>query len=96
MGVGNGLTSGLVLTLAADAAPGEQRGQFLGAFRLWADSGTLAGPLLVSAVAAVAALVPAVLVIGAVAWSPAPPCSAGCRGRALPDRRASGRDSVRR
>ena len=66
MGIGNGLTSGLVLTIASDAAPPEQRGQFLGAFRLWSDSGTLAGPLLVSAVAAVAALVPAVVVMGGV------------------------------
>ena len=66
MGVGNGLTTGLVLTIASDAAPLEQRGQFLGAFRLWSDSGTLAGPLLVSVVAAVA-LVPAISVMGGVA-----------------------------
>lgn len=66
MGVGNGLTTGLVLTLAADAAPAEQRGQFLGAFRLWADMGSLTGPLLVSAVSAAVALVPAVLMMGGV------------------------------
>ena len=66
MGVGNGLTTGLVLTLAADAAPAAQRGQFLGAFRLWADMGSLTGPLLVSAVSAAVALVPAVLVMGGV------------------------------
>jgi len=66
MGVGNGLTTGLVLTIASDAAPVEQRGQFLGAFRLWSDTGTLAGPLLVSAVTAAAALVPAVAVTGGV------------------------------
>jgi len=66
MGVGNGLTTGLVLTIASDAAPVEQRGQFLGAFRLWSDTGTLAGPLLVSAVTAAAALAPAVAVTGGV------------------------------
>jgi MFS family permease len=66
MGIGNGLTSGLVLTIAADAAPADQRGQFLGAFRLWSDSGTLVGPLLVSAVAATIALVPAIIVTGGV------------------------------
>ena len=66
MGIGNGLTTGLVLTLAADAAPAEQRGQFLGAFRLWADTGTLTGPLVVSAVAAAVGLVPAVVVVGGV------------------------------
>ena len=67
MGIGNGLTTGLVLTLSSDAAPADRRGEFLGAFRLWADTGTLAGPLLVSAVAAAAALVPAVVVMGGVA-----------------------------
>ena len=71
MGIGNGLTTGLVLTLASDAAPPERRGEFLGAFRLWADTGTLAGPLLVSAVAAAAALIPAVVVTGGVALAAA-------------------------
>lgn len=67
MGVGNGLTTGLVLTIASDAAPEAQRGQFLGAFRLCADGGTLAGPLLISGVAAAAALVPAIVAVGGVA-----------------------------
>ena len=51
---------------ACPSAPAEHRGEFLGAFRLWADSGTLAGPLVVSVVAAATALVPAVLVMGGV------------------------------
>jgi MFS family permease len=87
MGIGNGLTSGLVLTIAADSAPAAQRGQFLGAFRLWSDSGTLAGPLLVSAVAALTALVPAVLVMGAVGLG-----AAGAMLRWVPRRRTGPTD----
>lgn len=61
---GNGLGSGIVMTLGADAAPGEGRAQFLGAWRLCGDVGNTGGPLLVSAVAAVAPLATACLVVG--------------------------------
>ena len=66
MGLGNGMGSGLVMTLGADASPVVGRMQFLGAWRLCADAGNAAGPLAVSAVAAVAALGPAIVVMGAV------------------------------
>ncbi len=66
MGLGNGIGSGIVMTLGADASPDVGRAQFLGAWRLCADAGNAAGPLAVSAVTAAWALGPAVLVMGGV------------------------------
>ena len=63
---GNGLGSGIVMTLGADAAPTDGRPQFLGAWRLCGDIGNSGGPLVVSAVAAVAPLATASLVVGAL------------------------------
>jgi MFS family permease len=62
--VGNGLGSGIVMTLGADLAPALGRSQFLGGWRLCGDLGTSGGPLLVGAVASVAPLTTACLVIG--------------------------------
>lgn len=62
--LGNGLGSGIVMTLGADTAPPVGRAQFLGGWRLCGDLGNTGGPLLVSAVAAVAPLAAACLVIG--------------------------------
>jgi MFS family permease len=64
--VGNGLGSGIVMTLGADAAPVLGRGQFLGAWRLCGDIGLSGGPLVVSAAAAVAPLAVACLIVGAL------------------------------
>ncbi|WP_232678646.1 MFS transporter [Nocardioides sp. R-C-SC26] len=64
--VGNGLGSGVVMTLGADSAPALGRAQFLGGWRLLADLGNAIGPLLVSAVAAVAPLAAALVVVGAI------------------------------
>lgn len=61
---GNGLGSGIVMTLGADAAPDEGRPQFLGAWRLCGDIGNTGGPLLVGAIAATAPLATACLVVG--------------------------------
>ena len=66
MGFGNGIGSGLVMTLGADAAPAVGRSQFLGAWRLCGDAGGAGGPLLVSAVSSVASLAPAVVLMGGV------------------------------
>jgi MFS family permease len=62
--IGNGLGSGIVMTLGADSAPEVGRAQFLGGWRLCGDIGNSGGPLLVSAVAAAAPLAAACLVIG--------------------------------
>ena len=62
--VGNGLGSGIVMTLGADTAPRRGRSQYLGGWRLCGDVRNSGGPLLVSAVASVAPLATACLVVG--------------------------------
>jgi MFS family permease len=56
LGVGNGLSSGILLTLGADVAPRADPAPFLGSWRMFTDAGGAAAPLLVSAVAAVSTL----------------------------------------
>ena len=68
IGVGNGLGSGIVMTLGADAAPIVGRAQFLGAWRLCGDIGLSGGPLAVSAFAAAAPLATACLAIGGLGF----------------------------
>lgn len=68
MGLGNGISSGVVLTLGADAAPVEGRSQFLGGWRLCADLGNALGPLAIGAISAVATLGLATIVMGAITW----------------------------
>ncbi len=48
IGLGNGLGTGILLALGADFAPADRRGEFLGVWRLTADAGTSAGPLVAS------------------------------------------------
>ena len=67
MALGNGIGSGIVMTLGADAAPPDARPQFLGGWRLFVDSGIAGGPLLVSAITVVAPLAAACVVLGGVA-----------------------------
>ncbi len=67
LGVGNGMGAGVVMTLGADVSPVRGRAQFLGIWRLFHDSGSAAGPLLLSGTAAAVALGPAVAVLGGVA-----------------------------
>jgi MFS family permease len=50
-GMGNGLGSGIVMTLGADLAPRVSTGEFLGLWHLVSDIGAVSGPLLVGAVA---------------------------------------------
>ncbi len=66
LGVGNGISAGIMLTLGADVAPVEGRAQFLGGWRLMADSGWALGPALISAIAAVASLGLAAVALGVV------------------------------
>lgn len=68
MGLGNGISSGVVLTLGADAAPVEGRAQFLGGWRLCSDLGNALGPLAIGAISAVATLGLATVVMGVVTW----------------------------
>ena len=65
LGVGNGLSSGILLTLGADVAPTSNPAPFLGSWRTLTDAGGAAAPLLVSAITAVASLPVAAAVMGA-------------------------------
>lgn len=56
LGLGNGMGSGIVMTLGADVAPPTQRSSFLGVWRLFQDTGEAAGPLLISAGTALGSL----------------------------------------
>jgi MFS family permease len=69
MGLGNGISSGIVLTLGADASPSLDRAQFLGGWRLCSDLGNAAGPLVISVVSALAALAAAAVTMGLVTWA---------------------------
>ncbi|MFC0628700.1 MFS transporter [Kribbella deserti] len=71
MGIGNGLGAGVIMTLGADASPPVGRAQFLGAFRLCADTGVAAGPFLIAAVTGLSGLGPAVVVMGLTGWGAA-------------------------
>lgn len=66
LGVGNGFGAGIVMTLGADYSPPDARPEFLGLWRSMSDAGMLTGPLLVSAVTAVAGLGVGVGVMAAV------------------------------
>ena len=46
LGVGNGLSTGLIMIIGLDLSPLGQRGQFLGVWRLIGDVGWASGPLL--------------------------------------------------
>lgn len=64
IGIGNGLSSGILMTLGSDLAPRESPGPFLGAYRTIAESGAAGAPLLLSAIAAAISLPAAVAAIG--------------------------------
>jgi MFS family permease len=64
---GNGLGSGIVMTLGADTAPEQGRAQYLGGWRLCGDIGVSGGPVLIGALAAVAPLAAASVVMGLLA-----------------------------
>ncbi len=64
LGVGNGLGSGILMTLGADVAPPGERSQFLGVWRLEIDIGNASGPLIISAGASLGSLAGGVIAIG--------------------------------
>lgn len=64
MATGNGLGSGIVMTLGADTAPAEGRAQYLGGFRLAGDIGTSGGPMLVTALSTLTPLATACVATG--------------------------------
>ncbi|MCC2034141.1 MFS transporter [Microbacterium allomyrinae] len=66
LGVGNGLSSGILLTLGADVAPKDDPAPFLGSWRTLTDAGGAIAPLLVSGITAVASLAIATGAVGAI------------------------------
>lgn len=71
IGFGNGISSGLVMTLGADFSPDNGRGHFLGLWRFIADAGSTGGPVLLSAVTAVASLGAGVTATGMLGFAAA-------------------------
>ena len=55
-GIGNGFGAGIVMTLGADFAPAERRGEFLGVWRFIGDAGNAGGPFAVSFIVGIASL----------------------------------------
>ncbi|KAA9110384.1 MFS transporter [Microbacterium rhizomatis] len=66
LGVGNGLSSGILLTLGADVAPRDNPAPFLGSWRTLSDAGGAAAPLLVAGLAAVSTLAIATGAMGVI------------------------------
>jgi MFS family permease len=66
LGLGNGLSSGILLTLGADVAPPADPAPFLGSWRTLTDAGGAIAPLLVSGITAVLSLPLAVGAMGVI------------------------------
>jgi MFS family permease len=66
MSFGNGIGSGIIQTVSADASPAVNRIQFLSILRVLSDTGGAAGPVVVSVVATVWTLGGGIVAIGAV------------------------------
>jgi len=64
LGFGNGVSSGLIMTIGADASPAEGRAQFLGIWRLLADMGSTGGPFVLSTLTALVSLSTGIGAIG--------------------------------
>ena len=65
IGFGNGLGAGAMLTLGADLAPEEYRGEFLGFWRFLGDAGGMGGPIVIGAVAEIFVLAQTTIFIAA-------------------------------
>lgn len=68
IGLGNGLGSGTMMTLGADLAPVEARGEFLGLWRFVGDLGNAGGPLVVGHIADIASLATAPLIVASIGF----------------------------
>lgn len=95
IGVGNGIGSGLIMTLGADHAPRHGRAYFLAVWRFLSDVGGSCGPALLSALVATASLAGGIAVTGALAmlaatllgvWIPAKKSAAATSVASAPPR----------
>jgi MFS family permease len=65
---GNGIGSGMMMTLGADHSPRDGRAHFLGLWRLMADVGASCGPVLLSLLAATLTLGAGIAATGVMAF----------------------------
>lgn len=71
IGFGNGISSGLIMTLGADHAPRAGRPHFLGVWRLMSEFGAACGPALLSLLTAVLSLGAGIAAVGLIAFAAA-------------------------
>ena len=69
IGFGNGIGSGMIMTLGADYSPVAGRAHFLGLWRLMSDIGSTGGPALLSAVTALVSLAAGIWCTGLTAFA---------------------------
>ncbi|MEV6625525.1 MFS transporter [Amycolatopsis sp. NPDC051106] len=87
MGFGNGIGSGIVMTLGADVSPKVGRPTHIGIWNELADIGTGVGPLILSAVTALAGLGAGIAASGLVGFA-----AAGALWKWIPRRHRAGAD----
>ena len=68
LGLSNGISAGVVMTLGSDASPAVGRTQFLAGWRLTTGIGGALGPVMISALAATASLSVAAIAVAALGW----------------------------
>ena len=83
IGFGNGIGSGLIMTLGADHSPRHGRAHFLGVWRLMSDIGSSCGPALLSFLAGSLSLAAGIAATGLIAL-----VAAGTLAYWIPSRRA--------
>ncbi|HEX4233885.1 MAG TPA: MFS transporter [Caldimonas sp.] len=71
IGFGNGIGSGMIMTLGADYSPVAGRAHFLGLWRLMSDIGSTGGPALLSAITAMVSLAAGIWCTGAIGFAAA-------------------------
>ncbi len=79
-GIGNGLGSGINMTLSTDFAPSVNPGRFIGVWRFIVDMGTMSGPFLVGAITSAFSLSGASMIVAAIGF-----CGAGIFGFLTPE-----------
>lgn len=64
MGFGNSIGAGMIMTISADMAPHTHRAQFLATCRLFGDTGSAGGPLVVAGFAGIGLLAAGIFTLG--------------------------------
>ncbi|MGH3261753.1 MAG: MFS transporter, partial [Trebonia sp.] len=72
MSFGNGIGSGVMMTMGADVAPTDSRIRFLSIWRVMSDTGNAGGPVVVSLVATAWTLAAGIVAVGSVGLLAAP------------------------